>query len=58
VVVVVVVVVWLPLGLFWVCDIVLLFGDVELWSCVVVCAAATPKASNSVATEIPNVRMV
>jgi hypothetical protein len=31
VLVVVVVVVWVPFGLFWVCDIVEL-GDVELWS--------------------------
>jgi hypothetical protein len=58
--VVVVVVVWLPSGLLWLWDVVVdgLLGAVPDWSCVLlVCAAATPKASSSVAAVIPNVRM-
>lgn len=61
-VVVVVVVVWLPSGFVWLCDIdepLLWLGDVLDWSCeLVVCAAATPNASRSVAAVIPNVRIV
>jgi len=58
-VVVVVVVVWLPLGLFWVCDIVVLLLGLADWSGEEdVCAAATPKASSIVATVIVIVRIV
>ncbi|MGZ4789825.1 MAG: hypothetical protein ACXVZX_15000 [Terriglobales bacterium] len=58
-VVVVVVVVCVPSGLVWVCDMLeLLLEFAEFWSCDVVCAAATPKASSKVAAVIPSVRML